>query len=325
MTSPPPAELRVAIAIPTFHRPEKLAALLAELPERIREVGATARCEVLVVDNDPAGSARSTVEQAGDLAVRYVVEPEPGIAAVRNRALAESADADLLAFIDDDERPRPGWLHHLVETWLVTRPAAVMGRVISLFAADVDPWVLATGAFRRRPRTTGIEVPVAAAGNLLLDLEQVRALDVSFDPTLGLTGGEDTLFSKQLVARGGRIVWCNESETDDVVPPERTTRAWTMRRAFRGGNTAVVVGLKTASGRPARGVVRLRGVVGGSARCVGGYLRHLGGRVRSDVEADARGLRTAYRGLGMVAAALGHVHREYARPSLAPETTDVTP
>ena len=53
----PPPELRLVVAVPTFRRPATLAGLLARLPERLAEVEG-ARVEVLVLDNDPAGSAR---------------------------------------------------------------------------------------------------------------------------------------------------------------------------------------------------------------------------------------------------------------------------
>ena len=65
---------------------------------------------VLVVDNDPAAGARDAVEsfapRSAGVSVRYVHEPQPGISAARNRALAEAASR-LLVFIDDDERPSP--------------------------------------------------------------------------------------------------------------------------------------------------------------------------------------------------------------------------
>ncbi len=303
---------RVAIGIPTYRRPARLAALLAALPERIREVGDRADVVVLVVDNDPAATAREVV-RAAPLPVRFEVEPTPGIAAVRNRLLDLAADCDAIAFIDDDEVPRPGWLAALVTTWTETGAAAVMGRVISVFDDDADPWVLATGVFRRRSRPTGLELRAAACGNLLVDLAQACDARVRFDPTLGLAGGEDTLFSKQLVAAGARIVWCEESQAEDAVPRERVTREWAMRRAFNGGNTTVHVELRLAAEPWRRPAIRARRLLGGVARAAGGWLRHALGAASGDLEADARGLRTAYRGLGMMAAATGHLHREYAR------------
>lgn len=310
MTAGPPA---VAIGIPTYRRPKKLAELLAVLPERIAEVEGH-EVRVIVVDNDPQGSARDVCARA-PVAVAHHVEPTPGIAAVRNRLLDEAGTADLVAFIDDDERPLSHWLSALLETWGAHHSDAVMGRVISVFAHDVDPWLLETGVYRRRERVTGSPVPTAAAGNLLVDARRLRERGVRFDERLGLAGGEDTLFSRVLADRGGRIVWCNESRAEDEVPADRLTREWAMRRAYNGGNLAAHVDLLHASGRGQRAVIRLRAAVGGLARVAAGLARHAWGRARGHLTHDARGLRTAYRGWGMTSAAIGRLHRHYERPA----------
>lgn len=163
MTSPRSDSVRVAVGIPTYRRPETLAALLDVLPERLRELDPLIQTKVFVVDNDPAGSAREVVA-ATPLEIGYVIEPTPGIAAVRNRLMDEAASFRAIAFIDDDERPLAGWLPALVETWTETGASAVMGRVISVFEHDVDPWLIATGVFRRRERPTGQLLSAAAAG-----------------------------------------------------------------------------------------------------------------------------------------------------------------
>lgn len=308
--------LRLIIGIPTYRRPEKLAELLATLPDRIAEVPEGVEVGVVVADNDPAGSARTVVDQA-PLDVHYVCEPHPGIGAVRNRLIHTARDARLLAFIDDDERPLEGWLPALVQTWRTHRADAVMGRVISVFEAHVDPWLIESGVFRRRERVTGTILHTAAAGNLLIDLETVNRLALRFDEGLGLAGGEDTLFSKQLIGGGGRIVWCNESRAEDFVPEDRLTRDWAMKRAFSGGNAAVEVSLRLEPRRIGRAVVRVKGAAGGAARVLFGLMRHTWGRLRGDLRSDARGLRMAHRGRGMAARALGHRHQEYARTEAA--------
>ncbi len=305
------ADLTVTIAVPTYRRPEQLALLLDALTKRIAETEG-ALIDVLVVDNDPSCSARA-VTAHGDLPVRYASEPTPGIAAVRNRALEECHDRDLVAFIDDDEVPRPRWLSSLLEVWREHRSSAVMGRVISVFDADVDPWVIASGTFARPPRQTGAALSVAAAGNLLLDVRQVRGLGVRFDPSLGLGGGEDTLFSRQLVLAGGTIVWCNESETEDMVVASRTTRAWVRQRAFSSANAWAHIRLRLADSRLHRAGLRLRFVSGGLGRILVGSARHLYGRARGDLVHDARGIRASWRGRGLVAAAFGYRYAEYAR------------
>lgn len=312
-------EVSLVVAIPTFKRPERLVQTLQLVGEQLaplidaRQTGAVS---ILVIDNDPAESARSVVadEYAG-VATRYVAEATPGIPAVRNRALDESTDVDLLSFIDDDEVPLEGWISSLLVTWSNSgRPAAVMGRVVSIFDPDADPWVLESGLFRRPQRPTGTEIGVAATGNLLLDLNQVRSSGVRFDQRIGLGGGSDTLFSMGLKKTGARLVWCNESVTEDTVEPERQTRPWALKRSFSHGNVSVVVQLRLES-RPARRLlIRAKGIAGGAARVVAGYARHLFGRATRSTRHDAKGLRLAYRGAGMISASVGQTYFAYSRP-----------
>jgi hypothetical protein len=306
--------VRVTVAVPTFRRPEELRTLLPLLLQHVREVSAGRyAADVLVVDNDPAGSAAATVAGVGAPELRYVAEPTPGIAAVRNRALAESADAALLAFIDDDERPEPGWLTALLDTWAATGAAAVSGVVLAEYAHEPDPWLLAGDFFVRRRMRTGTPIDVAACGNLLLDLVQVRALGLGFESSLGLGGGEDTLFTRTLVRAGGRMVWCDESAAVDRVPAERMTRAWVLTRAWSHGNAAVLTELRLTPGAAGRLRVRAAGVAGGLLRVAGGGLRWGWGALRRSDRHRARGLRALLRGAGMAGGACGVVFEEYAR------------
>ena len=94
-------QISVVIAVATFRRPDCLARILPPLVEQAGQLGAAA--SVLVVDNDPDGGAAHYVLSIASPTVRYVHEPRPGIAAARNRALDESAAADVVVFIDDDE------------------------------------------------------------------------------------------------------------------------------------------------------------------------------------------------------------------------------
>lgn len=315
-TAPPAmGTVTVTVAVPTYRRPADLVALLPLLQEQAREVCAAPnsryRADILVVDNDPEGSAADIV--AGCSGVRYVLEPTPGIAAVRNRALDESVDARLIAFIDDDERPAGGWLAHLLATWAATDAAAVSGRVLAQYAGDLDPWIEAGRFFVRRALPTGTPVDVAATNNLLLDLDQVRRAGVRFESTLGLGGGEDSLFTRSLVRAGGRIIWCNESVVVDQVPLTRMTRAWVLTRAWSHGNATLIIDLYMTPTAPARLMLRIRGVGRGLVRIAGGSGRWLWGLAGRSPEHQARGLRTVCRGAGMVGGAIGLVYVEYAR------------
>lgn len=306
---PSAGDPRVVVAVLTYRRPDDLAAVLPQLLHHVEPLGD--RGEVLVVDNDPDGGAAAQVQRM--TGVRYVHEPHPGIAAARNRALDEAPDADLLVFVDDDERPRDGWLRLLLETWRRTGAAAVVGPVVSRYEVEPDPWVAAGRFFDRRRLPTGTVVDVAATNNLLLDLHQLRRAAVRFDERFGLSGGSDTLFSRALVRRGGRMVWCDEAIVDDVVPAARVTRDWVLRRAHRSGNSWSRTSLALAESPGERARVRLVCSARGAVRVAGGAGRWAAGRLRGSAADEARGLRTLRRGLGLLTGAWGAVHVEYHR------------
>lgn len=316
--SPDLADAQLVIAIGTFKRPERLSRTLELVGAQLSDVVAaeTVRsCSILVVDNDPARSALNHVEASySGVPARYVAEPKPGIPAVRNRALLESADQDLLTFIDDDEVPLSGWISSLLDTWSkYGKPTAVVGRVVSIFAPDADPWVLASGLFQRAQQPTGTMVNTAATGNLLLDLNQVRRIGVEFDERIGLGGGSDTLFTRALHKGGARMIWCNESVAEDVIELERQTRAWALKRAFSHGNAAISVRLRLEDRPGQRLAIRIQGVFGGVARIATGYARAALGLITRSNHHNARGQRLAWRGAGMVSASFGKAYHAYAR------------
>ncbi len=304
------APLRVTIAMLTYRRPDDLVAVIPMVLDQADR--ASDDVTLVVVDNDPAGGARETVGSFGD-GVRYQHEPTPGIAAGRNRALDEAADADLMIFIDDDERPSPTWLSSLLAAYRATAPAAVVGPVVSVMAVPLDPWVEAGRFFDRRRLRTGTPIDVAATNNLLLDMAVVRRLGLRFDAAFGLSGGSDTLFTRQLANSGAAMVWCDEAIVTDVVPADRTTRQWVLHRARRSGNSASRCSVVLAGSGRGRLAVRTRCVVAGSIRVVTGTCRSVLGRVMRSDEHDAKGRRTAARGHGMISGALGSVVFDYAR------------
>lgn len=304
---------RLTVAVLTFRRPDRLAVALDALVERVTEAQTLADAEILVVDNDPAGSASAVAARPRTQPVRYVVEQQPGIAAARNRALDEASGSRLLAFIDDDEIAQPGWLTSLLETWTSTGADAVQGRLVTSLPEDVDPYIVEGGFFERPVRVTGEPLPAAATFNLLLDLDTVRRLRLRFDTGLGLAGGEDSIFTALLVRGGGRIVACSESVAVDPLAPERATVSWVRGRAFAQGTVLQNTRLRLAGSPTKRLVVRIAGVGGGIARIGSGLLRAGLGRVRRDLGRRARGERVALRGLGVLARSVGYRHATYRR------------
>jgi succinoglycan biosynthesis protein ExoM len=311
-----PDAVKVTVAILTFRRPDLLRRSLLGVLEQVNQVNQASRGaisgRVLVIDNDPAASGAPVVEELAEPLLDYVVETAPGIANARNRALAQCTERDVLVFVDDDEYPLPGWLRSLLSLWERSRPAAVGGKVVSDFEVEPGPWVAAGRYFERRSMPTGTLLTVCATNNLLLDLRQVRALGMTFDDTLGLGGGEDTLFTRQLSGRGLRLVWCEEAVVAEQVPAFRVAPRWVLARSWSHGNTMVTIALRLASSRRARGLARSRAMALGLIRVVAGSGRALLGLMSGRLEHQARGVRSLCRGGGMLTAALGLRYREYA-------------
>lgn len=309
----------VTIAVLTYRRPQDLRESLPLLVHQLSTVSWPG--EVLVVDNDPAASARMAVASLREARLRYVHEPTPGIAAARNRALDECRHRQIVVFIDDDERPSPRWLSSLLATYEQSHPTAVVGPVTSEFATEPDPWIMAGGFFRRRVLPTGARADVAATNNLLLDVQAVADLQLRFDLRYGLTGGSDNLFTRQLVARGGRLIWCAEAVVIDVVPAHRLTRDWVLRRTFRMGNGTALVERDMASTRFASVETLIRLLGSGSLRVLAGSVRMLVGVLIGSLTQRASGARNLARGAGLLAGATGFTYAEYARPD-ATQSTD---
>lgn len=301
----------VVISVLTFRRPDHLAELLPALIEEADDVANPVA--ILVVDNDPDAGARATVDRAEpDGRVRYVHEPTPGIAAARNRALDEAGEFDVLVFIDDDERPSAQWLAALLDAHARYSASAVTGPVLSRYEIEPGQWIRAGRFFERTRHLTGTRVAMAPTSNLLLDLREVRALGLRFDSRFGLSGGSDSLFTRQLTQRGGSIVWCDEAVVIDLVPASRLTKEWVLQRSFRFGNAASrlhleeVTSLHRVAWRAA-----LLGV--GAYRVVAGSLQFVAGVLTGHLGNNARGLRLAARGAGMLTGSMGSIYREYRR------------
>ena len=343
--------MHLTIAMLTYRRNDYLAQVIPELLAQADDVcDAQTTVSVLIVDNDPQAGARAVVEAAraalggeqpeaaessgaADLdavamsRLVYVHEPEPGIVAGRNRALSQAHGSDALVFIDDDEIPSPGWLKALVSTWRAQGCAAVTGPTPPTFEVDPSAWVTASGAFDSWEAADGAQVRSADTGNLLLDLAVVEDLGLRFDPRYGLTGGEDSLFTRQLTRAGGVIRFAAGAVVTKRVPAARARRTWVLERSLRSGSSWARVRIDTAapdggaSGRLARLRLRLGYGAKGLAKAGIDGARAGVARIRGDVPAQARYEVSSRGGLGMVVGALGVHVREYGRPRRRRNTT----
>ena len=111
-------ETSFSIVLCTRNRPGLLARALPALVDLLNE-----NRELIVVDNAPQdGRTAAVVAEFGD-AVRYLVEPIPGLARARNCGLS-AAKGKFVVFTDDDVVPDDAWLDVLGATF-AAHPGAV--------------------------------------------------------------------------------------------------------------------------------------------------------------------------------------------------------
>ena len=230
----------VSICICTFKRLKGIEACLHSI---IRLDRPDVNIEVIVVDNDSQGSARIIIEgvaKGSFWPVRYFIEEASGVSFARNRCLLESRGR-LIAFIDDDEEVSRTWLVNMLSTASMYQADAVLGPVVARFEHQVSTWLKDSRAFDRPRFRTGalLHWGNGRTGNMLCQGDLMRATG-GFDVRLARLGGEDLRFFLELSRRfNAKLVWCDEAEVHELVPPLRTTFRYVFDRALNGGRSMV--------------------------------------------------------------------------------------
>ncbi len=137
----PPA----SIVIPTRARPTYLEVALTSIIPQADGAGV----EVLVIDDaGPSATTRALVERLG---ARYEPHPGPlGLNVARNTGVERSC-SELVVFVDDDVRVRPGWLQALLD-------AAREHPEVGVFTGPIEPCLDGRGGWGR-VRSCGREGP----------------------------------------------------------------------------------------------------------------------------------------------------------------------
>ena len=309
--------VQVLVAVCTFRRPEQLVALLESLVgQRLPD---EVRVRVLVVDNSPGSEAEPAVRRFADRAVLDVIYNAYGatnIASGRNEALRlVPEDVDFIAFVDDDELADPDWLANLVLAQRRTSADIVTGPVLAIYPASTPGWRRSDVLYSVVGPDPGAFVEEAVTGNALLRAAVVRELDLSFDTTLGTSGGEDQLFFRTARARGARLWFEPSAVVRETIPAERLSLRYLLRREYRKGNTLGLLD-RSRPGWPAGSAPRrVLKAVYWAVTGIAGVLVAITARNRT--AAVVGGLRLA-RSVGMMSGLRGSTFHLYGRAAASP-------
>ena len=300
--------IRVAICISTFRRQKLLRELLHGIGQlRFRKVVAP-QIEVVVVDTpDESGSAQEICATVAlPWPIKYVVEPRRGLTYARNRAVAEAASVDFVAFIDDDEIPAPQWLDELLWTQAEFGAYIVSGPVSPMYAPQVPDWIKAGEFFASKPKPTGAPCRTGATHNALVSARVFERIP-GFDDAFALSGAEDTDFFLRASNAGCKIVWSQEAVVYEHTSANRGTIRWILSREYQTGN-GWVFAEAVVDNRRRTWIVRFSKACG---HVVIGSAKALWRLLMLDRTGVLRSLQRVSLGTGMLAALVGHKFLAY--------------
>jgi succinoglycan biosynthesis protein ExoM len=211
----------VSLCVITYRRPKGLRRLVESLA-RLEFRNAPARIELIVVDNDTAGSAEGVCAKLSrevSFPIKYAVEPRRGIPMARNRSIRMIDRSSAFAvFVDDDETVAANWLDELLRVQQAYQADVVSGPVMPSFLAPPPGWIVEGRFFAPQRYRTGERILHAYTSNTLVRAAVLAELDGGFDERLALSGGSDTHFFLRVRRAGYKLVWADEAIVYDCVP-----------------------------------------------------------------------------------------------------------
>ncbi len=220
----------VTVVVPVRDRPAQLERLLGALGDLA--------CVVVDDASSDAGDTKEIAERHGARFVGLAVNGGPSSA--RNAGLA-AVDSALVAFVDSDCVPRPGWLGPLLGHFQDPLVAAVAPRIVPAAsgrrAGTLALYTAVRSSLDRGPQggavRPGSPIPFVPSAAILVRSD-VAAGPELFDP--GLRGGEDVDLVWRLVEAGWDVRYVPASTVEHDGPT--SLGPFLARQAFYGSSAA---------------------------------------------------------------------------------------
>lgn len=247
-------QLLACVATLTRQRPKMLEALLRSwsslmIPEKVKVT-------FLVVENDTEERSKDLIQTLRpafkNCDLVYALETEPGIPFARNRAATESIEigSDLLLFVDDDEEVPRDWLQKIIQGYrnseakLIGAPLRARRPEENLTFLQKLMFTNLKSRYRKKERrasrkaslkgTTGVTI---VTNNWLAETSLFSEHNIWFDESMRHTGGTDSKFYAEVIAKGLQTAWVQGAHVYETIPPERLSFLYQYGRARDQSNT----------------------------------------------------------------------------------------
>jgi glycosyltransferase involved in cell wall biosynthesis len=265
----PDVPLAASVVVCTHDRAGLLAGLTAALRRQVLE----RPFEVLIVDS---ASSDRTPQIAADLAtdraprVRTVRSARDGLCTARNLGLREAAGG-IVAFLDDDAVPHPGWLAAIVAAFSDARVGAAGGPVVLRYESPPPAWLTEPLARYLTAYDLG---PAPRSVHYTLTMEQYprganiavrRAAAIGVDGfrtmferrgRRGLRSNDEADLCYRLESGGWQIRYAPRAVVDHIVSVDRLQPRWFLRRFAAQGLSDALFQLGNRGVRKALGRLR---------------------------------------------------------------------
>jgi glycosyltransferase involved in cell wall biosynthesis len=256
--------MKITIAVCTWNRANMVDQTLQSLTQLRIPPGID--WEVVVVNNNSPDNTADVLESyVSKLPLRHFLEKNQGIAFARNRAASE-ARGEWILWTDDDIQVKPNWLSGYVQAFIEHPECGFFGGPVELNFDGVPPaWLVAgldaiggaLGQVRVKesgPIGTDAQLPFNCNMAVLSRYHRSIPYDTRYGRKAGgLVSGEETVFLRELLARGVKGRWLHSIPVLHSVPAERQSVKY-LRRALNGVGHELGIRSATSSARQFRGV-----------------------------------------------------------------------
>ena len=230
--------MNITVVVCTYNRCQSLAQALESVA--CSRMPASVDWNVLVVDNNSRDQTPSVVEdyrRRYPNRFRYLFESRPGKSHALNAAL-RAAQADVLAFMDDDVKVDPDWLHNLTSCFRDPQWAGAGGRILPQAEFSPPSWLDTTPRYALAPLAMfdlGLdagELHEAPFGTNMAYRREMFIRHGGFRTDFGpcpsgdIQHNEDSEFGCRLLTAGERLWYAPSAVVYHATPAERITQKY---------------------------------------------------------------------------------------------------